>query len=239
VSQLAAVPAARSTLPTELTEFVGRRQDRADVRRLLTETRLVTLTGVGGVGKTRLALRVAADLQRAMHDGVCFVPLAELSNPELIPEATAAALGIHDRSSEFGTIRLTEYLRDRELLLVLDNCEHLIDDCAVLADTLLRTCPGLHVLATSREPLRIAGEVIRSVAPLSVPDSATELTALQDYEAVRLFVERVRQVAPGFELDGDNRAAVLEICRHLEGIPLALELAATRLRAMSPGELLT
>ncbi|RHW26317.1 LuxR family transcriptional regulator [Nocardioides immobilis] len=239
MSQLAAAPAARSSLPAELTEFVGRRQDRADVRRLLTEARLVTLTGLGGVGKTRLALRVAADLQRAMHDGVCFVPLAELSSPELIPEATATALGIHDRSSEFGTIRLTEYLRDRELLLVLDNCEHLIDDCAILADTLLRTCPGLHVLATSREPLRIAGEVIRPVTPLSIPDSATELTTLQDYEAVRLFVERVRQVAPGFELDGENRAAVLEICRHLEGIPLALELAATRLRATSPGELLT
>ncbi len=238
MSQLAAAPAAPASLPTALTEFVGRRQDRADVRRLLTEARLVTLTGLGGVGKTRLALRVAAELQRAMRDGVCFVPLAELSNPELIPEATAAALGIHDRSSEFGMIRLTEYLQDRELLLVLDNCEHLIEDCAILADTLLRTCPRLRILATSREPLRIEGEVIRPVAPLSVPESAAADVSLHDYESVRFFVERARQVVPGFDVDGENRTAVLEICRHLEGIPLALELAATRLRAMSPVELL-
>ena len=238
MSQLAAVPVAPASLPTPLTEFVGRRQDRADVRRLLTEARLVTLTGLGGVGKTRLALRVAAELQRAMRDGVCFVPLAELSNPELIPEATAAALGIHDRSSEFGMIRLTEYLQDRELLLLLDNCEHLIDDCAVLADTLLRTCPRLRILATSREPLRIAGEVIRPVTPLSVPGSTAEPGVLQDSEAVRFFVDRVRQVVPGFDVGGEHRAAVLEICRHLEGIPLAMELAATRLRAMSPVELL-
>lgn len=230
--------AAAPSLPTALTDFVGRRQDRADVRRLLTEARLVTLTGLGGVGKTRLALRVAADLQRAMQDGVCFVPLAELSSPELVPEATAAALGIHDSSSEFKMIRLTEYLRDRELLIVLDNCEHLIDDCAIIVDTLLRTCPGLRILATSREPLRIAGEVTRPVAPLSLPDSATEGAAFQACEAVQLFVERVRQVAPGFDLDNGNRTAVLEICQHLEGIPLALELAATRMRAMSPAELL-
>ena len=236
--QLAADPGAAASLPTELTEFVGRRQDRADVRRLLTGARLVTLTGMGGVGKTRLALRVATELQRTVSDGAWFVPLAELSDPDLIPGAVAAVLGIHDRSSEFGVIRLTDYLRGRELLLVLDNCEHLIDECATLADTLLRTCPGLRILATSREPLRIAGEATRAVGPLSVPDSATELDALLDYEAVRFFVERVRQVVPDFELNGDNRAAVLEICRHLEGIPLALELGAMRLRAMSPVELL-
>jgi predicted ATPase/DNA-binding CsgD family transcriptional regulator len=238
VSQLAAVPAARSSLPAELTEFVGRRQDRADVRRLLTEARLVTLTGLGGVGKTRLALRVATELQRALRDGVWFVPLAELSEPHLIPEAAAAVLGIHDRSGEFGTIRLTEYLRDRELLLVLDNCEHLVEDCAILVDTLLRTCPRLHVLATSRESLRVAGEVVRPVAPLSVPGAATGPVAAQESEAVRLFVDRVRRVVPGFDLDAENGPTVMEICRHLEGIPLALELAAMRLRAMSPVELL-
>jgi len=238
VSQLAPAPALRASLPEELTEFVGRRQDRADVRRLLTEARLVTLTGLGGVGKTRLALRVARELQRTMRDGVWFVPLAELSDAKLIPQAVAAMLGIYDRSSEFGTIRLSEYLAGRELMLVLDNCEHLIEDCAILADTLLRTCPRLRLLATSREPLRIAGEVIRPVAPLPVPDEGSELGAVQGYEAVRLFVERAQQVVPGFDLDAENRTAVLEICRHLEGIPLALELAATRLRAMSPVELL-
>ena len=235
---MAPAPAVRATLPAELTEFVGRRPECADVRRLLSEARLVTLTGVGGVGKTRLALRVAAEMQRAMRDGVCFVPLAELSNPELIPEAIAAALGIHDRSSEFGMIRLTEYLSDRELLLVLDNCEHLIEECAIVADTLLRTCPRLRIIATSRETLRTAGEVIHPVVPLSVPDSDTEPVGLQDYEAVRLFLDRVRQVVPDFDIDAENRTAVLAICRHLEGIPLALELAAVRLRAMSPSELL-
>lgn len=238
VSQVAATPAIRPSLPAELTEFVGRRQDRADVRRLLTESRLVTLTGQGGVGKTRLAVRVATDLQRALRDGVWFVPLAEVSEPHLIPEATAAVLGVHDRSGEFGMIRLTEYLRDRELLLVLDNCEHLIDDCAVVADTLLRTCPGVHVLATSRESLRIAGEVVRPVAPLAVPGAATESVASRDYEAVRLFVDRVRRVVPGFELTDDNGPVVVDICRHLDGLPLALELAAMRLRSMSPLELL-
>lgn len=225
-------------LPAELTEFVGRRVDRADVRSRLAESRLVTLTGMGGVGKTRLALRVAHELQRSLRDGVWFVPLAELSEPELIPEAVASVLGIHDRSSEFGMIRLTEYLRSRELMLVLDNCEHLIGDCAVLADTLLRTCPRLRILATSRESLRIAGEVIHPVAPLSVPFTTAAPVAVQDSEAVRLFVDRVRQVVPGFSIDAENRDAVLGICQHLEGIPLALELAAVRLRAMSPGELL-
>ncbi|MFI5626422.1 ATP-binding protein [Nocardioides sp. NPDC051685] len=238
MSQLARAPAISSSLPVELTEFVGRRQDRADVRQLVTEGRLVTLTGLGGVGKTRLALRVARELQRSVPDGVWFVPLAELSDPLLIPETIGAVLGIHDRSSEVGTIQLAEYLRERDLILVLDNCEHLIEHCAMLADTLLRTCPRLRILATSREPLRISGEVIRPVGPLAVPGTPTEDMSLHDHEAVRFFVERVRHVVPGFDFDGENRTAVLEICRHLEGIPLALELAAPRLRSMSPAELL-
>ncbi|MER6936102.1 LuxR C-terminal-related transcriptional regulator [Nocardioides sp. NPDC127514] len=238
MSQLAPAPAISSNLPAELTEFIGRRQDRAEVRQLVTEGRLVTLTGLGGVGKTRLALRVARELQRSVRDGVWFVPLAELSDPLLIPEATGAVLGIHDRSSQFGMIRLTEYLRERDLILVLDNCEHLIEHCAVVADTLLRTCPRLRILATSREPLRISGEVIRPVGPMAVPEASADDASLHEHEAVRFFVERVRHVVPGFDFDGENRAAVLEICRHLEGIPLALELAATRLRAMSPAELL-
>jgi len=238
VSALAPAPELRASLPAELTEFMGRRTDRTEVRNLLSETRLITLTGLGGVGKTRLALRVAKDLQRSVRDGVWFVPLAELSDADLIPELVASVLGIHDRSSEFGMSRLSDYLSTREILLVLDNCEHLVDGCAIVVDTLLRTCPRLRVLATSRESLRIGGEVVRPVAPLSVPESSTELVAAHDYEAVRLFVQRVRQVVPGFEVTADNREAVLEICRHLEGIPLALELAAIRLRAMSPDELL-
>ena len=238
MSQLAGAPVARTNLPAELTDFVGRRQDRADVRRLLAESRLVTLTGMGGVGKTRLALQVARELQRTMPDGVWLVQLAELFDPAMIPQAVATVLGIHDRSSEFGQDRLTDYLRGRDLLLVLDNCEHLIDACAAQADALLRACPRLRILATSREPLRIAGEAIRPIGPFAVPHSASALATLQDYEAVRFFVDRARQVVPGFNLDGENRSAVVEVCRHLEGIPLALELAATRLRAMSPAELL-
>ncbi|MFC5729335.1 MULTISPECIES: ATP-binding protein [Nocardioides] len=210
---------ASSSLPAELTAFVGRRHDRAEVRRLLSESRLVTLTGLGGVGKTRLALQVASELQRFVRDGVWFVPLGELSDPRLIADATAAVLGIHDRSGQFGVIRLAEQLRRLELLLVLDNCEHLIEDCAVLADTLLRTCPRLRILATSREALRIGGEAIRPVAPLSVPDPAADHGALQDYEAVQLFVERASRVVPGFSVEEQNRAAVIGICEHLEGIP--------------------
>ncbi|MFC5731488.1 MULTISPECIES: ATP-binding protein [Nocardioides] len=238
MSAPAPAPELRASLPAELTEFLGRRLERAEVRARMSGSRLVTLTGLGGVGKTRLALRVANDLRRSMRDGVWFIPLAELSDAELIPEVVASALGIHDRSSEFGLVRLTDHLSTREILLVLDNCEHLIDGCATVVDALLRTCPRLRILATSRESLRIAGEVVHPVAPLSVPDSATELVAVHDYEAVRLFVQRVRQVVPGFEVTAENRSAVLEICRHLEGIPLALELAAIRMRAMSPDELL-
>lgn len=237
MGRLAVAHDASWSLPAELTAFVGRRHDRAEVRRLLSESRLVTLTGLGGVGKTRLALQVASDLQRAAPDGVWFVPLAELSDPGLIADAIAAVLGIHDRSGQFGVIRLAEYLRPREVLLVLDNCEHLIDDCAVLADTLLRTCPRLRIMATSREAMRIAGETVLPVAPLSVPPAAHQ-GALNEYESVRLFVDRASQVIPGFSVDEENRAAVLGICEHLEGIPLALELAAVRLRAMSPSELL-
>jgi predicted ATPase/DNA-binding CsgD family transcriptional regulator len=235
MAPLALVRDTPSSLPTELTEFVGRRRDRAEVRRLLSESRLVTLTGLGGVGKTRLALRVATELRRVVRDGAWFVPLGELSDPDLIAEAIGAALGLQGRSGRPGVI---EHLRTRELLLVLDNCEHLIDDCAILADTLLRTCPQLRILATSREALRIGGEAVWQVAPLAVPDSGGDHGAFHDYESVRLFVELAGQVVPGFGIDDGNRSAVLGICRHLEGIPLALELAAVRLRAMSPAELL-
>src|SRR5687768_11713515 len=138
-----------------MTGFVGRREDRAQVRRLLSESRLVTLTGFGGVGKTRLALRMAIELRRVHPDGVWFVPLGELSDPDLIAETIAGVLGVQDRSGRFGVAQLADYLRARELLLVLDNCEHVIDSCAALADALLRACSRLRILATSREALRI------------------------------------------------------------------------------------
>jgi predicted ATPase/DNA-binding NarL/FixJ family response regulator len=234
-----AVTRLGSSLPAELTGFVGRRQDRVDVRRLLSSARLVTLTGFGGVGKTRLALRAAEELGRLYGDGVWFVPFADLADPALVAETTAAALGIEDRAARMDDARLAEHLRHRELLLVFDNCEHLVDACAGLAELLLRTCPRVHILATSREPLRVHGEAVRPVLPLPVPSRLEGASAaVEAYESVQLLVERAGQVAPGFVINDDNRADIVEICRHLDGIPLALELAAVRLRAMVPAELL-
>jgi len=239
MGRVALVSDSPSSLPAELTGFVGRREERAEIRRRLSESRLVTLVGFGGVGKTRLALRVATEVQRVFPDGVWFVPLDELSDPGLLTETIATSLGIYDEPRRLGMIQLSEYLRQRDLLLVLDNCEHLVDSCAVLVDSLLRVCPRLRVLATSREALRVQGEALMPVAPLAVPrDSVGVLASAQEYEAVRLFVERASQMVPGFAVDEENRSAVLEICKHLEGIPLALELAAVRMRAMSPAELL-
>ena len=223
-------------LPLEITTFVGRRADRGRVRELMSESRLVTLTGFGGIGKTRLALRMATDLRRTF-EGVHVVALGGLSDPESVPDQIAAALGLQGRSRQSATIAAVEYLRTRTVLLVLDNCEHVIDVVAVVADTLLRTCPGVHLLATSREPLRIDGEVEYPVAPLSVPERQAGHEQLQQYESVQLFLDRARGIVPDFELTEDNRAAVASITRKLEGIPLAIELATARLRAFSPFEL--
>jgi len=223
-------------LPVDVSTFVGRRADRTAVRSLLTESRLVTLTGIGGVGKTRLALRVAADVRRAFGDGVAFVSLAHYNDPEQIPFAIATSLGLQGRSQRPTTTTLVEYLRSRSTLIVLDNCEHVIDAAAVLADTLIRTCPDLRILATSREPLRIAGEAVHIVPPLTIPPSGTS-APLQQFESVLLFVDRAKATVPGFDLTADNRESVGQIVTKLEGLPLAIELAAGRLRAMSPEEI--
>jgi predicted ATPase/DNA-binding CsgD family transcriptional regulator len=224
-------------LPLEVTSFVGRRAERQQIRSLLADARLVTLTGFGGVGKSRLAVRVAADLRRAFPEGVTFVPLAPQADPDLVPQSIVAALGIQGRSTKAVTASLVEYLTGRSMLVVLDNCEHLVDAAAVLCDTLLRTCPDLRIIATSREPLRIHGEAVHPVAPLSVPGPDESSTPLQQFESVNLFVDRARAVVADFSLDEDNREAVAAIVRDLEGIPLAIELAAGRLRAMSATEL--
>ena len=222
-------------LPAELTSFVGRRGEVAEVRRLLSRSRLVTLTGVGGVGKTRLALRAAAELRRAFGDGVWLVQLDQLRDEALVAQAVAGALGLHPRSGFSPEAALAEYVADRRLLLVLDNCDHLVDAVAKLADQLLRAAPGLRVLATSRESLNIAGETVLPVAPLAAPDPRQELTLAQlgQFPAVVLFAERAAQVVPGFSVTGANRAAVAGICHRLEGLPLALELAAARVRVLS------
>jgi predicted ATPase/DNA-binding CsgD family transcriptional regulator len=223
-------------LPAEFTRFVGRRRELAEVKRLLSGGRLVTLTGIGGVGKTRLALRAAADLSRAFRDGVHLVELAELRDPALLRHTVAGALGLREQASDGQTSSLVEYLAPRQVLLVLDNCEHLIDGCAALAGE-----PQLRILATSGQSLGVSGENVVLVPSLAMPDPdgpPPTPQALEQYEAVTLFVERATAAVPTFAVTEQNCAAVAALCRGLDGIPLALELAAVRLRALSPAEIL-
>ncbi|RZL77266.1 MAG: protein kinase [Rhodococcus sp. (in: high G+C Gram-positive bacteria)] len=226
-------------LPLELTSFVGRRRELTETKRLLSVSRLVTLTGIGGVGKTRLALRVAANTRRAFADGVRLVELGDLHDGSLLGEVVAAELGLHHRSTE-PLHTLVEFLQAREMLLVLDNCEQVIDAAAELTATLLRSCPGLRILATSRETLGVAGESALRVRPLTVPESdqGTSPKGLPSYDAVTLFTERAAGTVPGFEVTEDNADAVARICIRLDGLPLAIELAAARLRTMSPEQIL-
>jgi predicted ATPase/DNA-binding NarL/FixJ family response regulator len=226
-------------VPAELTSFVGRRGEVAEVKRLLAESRLVTLTGVGGVGKTRLALRVAAGLRRAFRDGVWLVPLDQLCDQALVAKTVAGALGLEDRTGAGPVAALADYVADRQLLLVLDSCEHLVDAVAKLADLLLRAAPGLRVLATSRESLSIGGETVLTVAPLAAPQAGQELTLarLKMFPAVGLFADRAAGAVPGFAVTEANMAAVAGICRRLEGLPLAIELAAARARVLSPDQI--
>ena len=228
---LAKVPA---DLPLDVTTFVGRRSDRSRIRALMSESRLVTLTGFGGIGKTRLALRLSTELRRAF-DAVFVVALGGVGDPEAVPDQVAAALGLQLRSRQSATILVVEYLRSKRALVVLDNCEHVVEAAAVVTDTLLRTCPDVHVLATSRGPLRVAGEIEYPLSPLTVP--ARGQGPLHQYESVQLLLDRARAIVPDFALTDDNREAVAAISRKLEGIPLAIELAAARLRAFSPTEL--
>ncbi|MFD6059585.1 ATP-binding protein [Rhodococcus wratislaviensis] len=228
-------------IPHELTSFVGRRREIAEVRRLLSVSRLVTLTGIGGVGKTRLALRVAADSSRAFGGGVWLVGLGELRDPDAVADTVSAALRLREGRGGSPESLLVEYLAERLLLLVLDNCEHLVEQVAALAETLLRACPDLRILATGREPLGIGGEAVFRVAPLTMPEANQGTTAggvLGPYEAVNLFAERAATVVPGFAVTESNQEVVAAICRRLDGLPLAIELAAVRLRVMSVEQLL-
>ncbi|MDH6293533.1 ATP-binding protein, partial [Rhodococcus opacus] len=227
-------------LPLELTSFVGRRHELTETRNLLAGSRLVTLTGIGGVGKTRLAQRVAANVQREYATGVWVIELAELRDDSLLVDAVAGTLGLRDHSTRPLRDVLVEYLLSLEILLVLDNCEHVVDAAAELAETLLQSCPRLRILATSREPLGIGGEAVLRVPPLSVPDTERRpsLRGLPKYDAVTLFAERGAAAVPGFALTKENAAAVAGICHRLDGLPLPIELAAARLRAMSPEQIL-
>src|SRR5262249_29622622 len=226
--------------PAATTSFVGRERQLHELVDLLAGRRLVTLTGAGGSGKTRLALEVARRLQDVHRDGVRLVGLAGLGNADLVPDAVLGALGMREPpTGTSATEALCAALADRALLLVLDNCEHVVAGAATLVSALLPACAGLHVLATSREPLRVSGEVERLVPPLDRPSaSATEpLDRLAAYDAVRLLVERGSDGRPGFRLTDGNATAAARISAALDGLPLAIELVAARLRTLSPDQL--
>ena len=224
----------RHNLPLQLTSFVGRGAELEDLRRAVHRNRMLTLTGAGGTGKTRLAVHVAADLVRGFRHGAWFVDLAGVRDAQGVAIAVTDVLGVRKARGRPVLASLAAWLAHKQLLLVLDNCEHLLVACAALADAVLRSAPEVRVLATSREPLGIEGEQVQPVQPLSLPapDTADPRLLLR-FEAVRLFVERAALAWPGFVLDETDAAAVREICRRLDGIPLAIELAAARLRHLS------
>jgi non-specific serine/threonine protein kinase len=220
-----------------LTTFVGRRREVSEVRVLMSTSRLVTLTGMGGVGKTRLARQVGAAVRRGFEGGVWEVDLAAVSDATMVVPAIVATFGLRDTSEAWTVAGVAEWLADQHLLVLLDNCEHLLTECAVTADALLRVCPRLYVLATSREALGVRGEHVYPVGPLPLPGRGADAAEAARHEAVALLVDRASAIRPGFSLNEDNASAVVELCRALDGIPLALELAAVWLRALSPADL--
>lgn len=232
---LRSLQAFAHNLPWQLTNFVGRSREMGDIQQKLSGTRLLTLTGVGGSGKTRLALQAAAELVDRYPDGVWLVELASLSDPALIAQTVASSLSVHEERYYPLEKTLTDHLRNRTTLLILDNCEHLLDACARLATQLLQACPHLTILATSREALNISGENLYPVPPLPTPDleRLPALDSLREYDGVRLFLERAEAASPTFRLSATNAAAVAQICRRLDGLPLALELAAVWVNALS------
>jgi predicted ATPase/DNA-binding CsgD family transcriptional regulator len=228
-----------NNLPLQLSSLVGRDRERTEAGMLLAERRLLTLTGPGGSGKTRLALAVANDAAEEFEDGVWWVALAALSDPELVPQAVASVLEVRERPGRPSTETLADHLASRDTLLILDNCEHLIDACETLASALLYACPKLRVLATSRESLGVAGETVLLVPPLTLPgpDHPPAPKELEHYEAVRLFAERAGSTTPTFELTERNAPDVALLCRSLDGIPLAIELAAARTKVLSVAQI--
>ena len=233
-----------NNLPAQVTTFVGRAREMAEVKRLLESTRLLTLTGPGGSGKTRLSLQIAAEVLDRFPHGVWLIELTTLSDAALVPEAIANAVDVREEPGRPQLETLIDKLRARQLLLVLDNCEHLIAGCAQAAEALLRRCPQLAILASSREPLSIAGETIWAVPSLTVPESyrsveEADFDTLAQLEAVQLFVERAAAVRPDFALTQDNARLIAKLCWRLDGIPLAIELAAARVKVLTLAQILT
>lgn len=223
-----------NNLPMQLTSFVGREKEIVEIKEIMQHARLVTLTGVGGSGKTRLAIKVAIDLLEDFSDGIWLVEFAALTDPELLPYSVATALGLQLQSGRTIRSALTEYMREKKYLLLFDNCEHLIDTCAKFADELVHACPNLKILSTSREGLGIEGEFIYQVPPLTIPSlEKPTLQTLAQNESARLFIDRALMIQPGFTVTDKNAPALAQICYQLEGIPLAIELAAARVNVLS------
>ena len=232
---LRSLEATPNNLPQQVTSFIGRETELAEVRKLLGQTRLLTLLGVGGLGKTRLSLQVAADVLDDYPDGVWFVELAALTDESLVPQAVASVLSVKEEAGRPVIDALVKFVAQRKLLIVLDNCEHLVRACAEVAKRLLQSGSGLRFLTTSREALHTQGETMYAVPALAVPDASltVAVAVLTQFESVRLFVERAAATQPAFRITEHNAPAIVDICRRLDGIPLAIELAAARVRALS------
>lgn len=233
---LRTLDARPNNLPIQLTSFIGREREMAEVKRLLSVSRLVTLTGSGGAGKTRLALQVAAEILDGYPDGVWLAEFAPITDPALVPKTVASAMSVPEQPGRDIANTLVEALRPRTVLLVLDNCEHLLAACRNLAATLLRSCPQVHILATSREGLGVPGETLWRVPSLSGPADLGRLPPPEElvlYDAVRLFADRAIAGVPGFTLTSKNASTVVQVCRRLDGIPLAIELAAARMTVLT------
>lgn len=236
------LPSARETpnnLPVQLTSFIGREKEIAEVIRLLEKQRMVTLLGPGGTGKTRLSIEIGNEMLRQYTAGVWFVELASILDARLVPYTIAMAIGIHEEPQHPITDTLCDYLQEKQLLLILDNCEHLIEACAKMVDQLLHADPQIRILATSREMLGIGGETSYLVPSLRLPDMQHFLTVeeLSEYEAVRLFIERASAKTQNFAMAEENASSIAQICYHLDGIPLAIELAAAKIRPLSPQQI--
>ena len=230
----------KHNLPIHLTAFIGREKESDEISKLISRNRLVTLTGAGGIGKTRLALQTGQSLLSQYPDGVWYVPLESLTDEDLVPQTVASQLAIPEVPEQAIVETLVHELQGKNLLLILDNCEHVLDACAQLAERLLKTCPGLYLLATSREALRLEGEAFYQLGPLAIPDPGVTrpIEELAQYGSIRLFTERAKLVASGFALTDANMGTVVKTCDRLDGIPLAIELAAAHMDIFTLEELL-